>query len=291
MRFATYAAVGTAAFLIAIKVIAYSMTGSVSILGSLFDSGLDFAASVLNLIAVLHAIAPADKEHRFGHGKAEALAGLGQALLITGSAIFLAIESYSRLANPQPLANSGIGIAVVIISIAATFGLVTFQRRVIRQSGSLAISADQIHYKGDLLMNTGVLVAIVLAGTFKMTHIDSFFGLAIAYYLVQSAWEIARQSYDHLMDRELPDTDREKIKTIALDHPDVRAIHDLRTRNSGRIQIIQFHLEMDPGLPLLVAHRIMDEVESRVLAGFPRAEILIHPDPAGLEKLTKLEKS
>jgi len=291
MRLATYAAVATAFFLIIIKLVAYLFTGSVSILGSLFDSGLDLVASVLNLIAERHAVEPPDKEHRFGHGKAEALAGLGQAALITVSAVYLAIESYGRLANPVPLSNSFVGIIVILVSIAATFWLVAFQRKVISRSGSIAISADSIHYKGDLLMNSGVLLAIVLAGVFDITNLDSFCGLAIAYYLAKSAWDITLQSYDHLMDRELPDDQREAVKRIALAHPEVKSIHDLRTRNSGRKQLIQFHLEMDPELDLVAAHRIMDEVEDGIVRKFPRAEILIHPDPAGQESLTGLEKS
>lgn len=291
MRQATYASVFVALFLMLIKLVAFVVTGSVAILGALFDSGLDFAASLINLFAVRKSLSPPDKEHRFGHGKAEALAGLGQAILIAGSAVYLAIESYGRLANPEPITQSYIGIIVIVLSIGATFGLVSFQRYVVKKSGSIAISADQVHYRGDLLMNAGVLAAIIFAGVFGWIWVDSFLGLAISFYLAQASWEIVKQSYHHLLDHELPNEQRDEIKKKAMTHPEVTAIHDLRTRNAGSRQFIQFHLEMDPKITLSEAHRIADEVEASLLKMFPRADIIIHQDPAGLEKLTKLEKS
>jgi ferrous-iron efflux pump FieF len=280
---AAVAAVGVAIVLILIKAVAWILSGSVAMLASLFDSSLDLVASALNLFAIRQAIAPADAEHRFGHGKAEPIAGLAQGAIILGSATFLVIESVDRLLTLTPISNAGLGIAVMIASIALTGGLVLLQRRVVKTTGSLAISADQLHYAGDLLMNAMVIAAIVAAGLFGWTYADGIGGLIVAAIIAYGAVKIMLGSFDNLMDREFADDDRARIKAIVVEHPDVRAIHDLRTRSSGSASFIQFHIELEPSISLMRAHAISDDVESRVRRSFPDADVIIHQDPAGVE--------
>jgi ferrous-iron efflux pump FieF len=282
MRWATYASVATALALIAAKVVAYVLTDAVSLLSTLLDSLLDAAASLVNLLAVRQALTPADREHRFGHGKAEPLAALGQSTFIAGSALFLLVQAGSRLVAPQPVTNAAVGLAVMAFSIAATLVLVLYQRFVIRRTGSLAIKADALHYASDLIVNASVVVALVLAGTYGWQRADPIFAAAIALYIVYTAWQIARSALDMLMDRELPDEDRRRIRAIALANPQVRAVHDLRTRASGPTTFVQMHLEVDGELTLSQAHAIADAVEAQILRAFPGAEIIIHEDPAGI---------
>lgn len=281
-RWATYAAVGVAAVLIVAKGAAWLATGSVSLLSSLIDSLLDLAASIVNLIAVRQALVPADREHRFGHGKAEPLAGLAQAGFVGGSAAFLLFEAGARLVHPQPVANSAVGIGVMAFAIVATLALVAFQRAAVRRTGSVAIAADSLHYSADLLVNASVVVAIVLSAELGWHHADPLFAIAIAFVILRGAYGIAKDSLNLLMDRELPEADRERIREIATSHPAVRAIHDLRTRSSGPDIFIQLHLEMDGGMTLHDAHIIADAVMTDIERAFPRAEVLIHEDPHGI---------
>ncbi|MFN4309671.1 MAG: cation diffusion facilitator family transporter [Ferrovibrio sp.] len=285
MRRATYASVIVAALLIAAKLAAWLVTGSVSLLASLVDSLLDALASLVNLLAVRHALTPADDEHRFGHGKAEALAGLGQAALIAGSALFLVMESIDRLLRPQPVEQSLAGIAVMVFSIVMTAALVLYQRHVVKQTGSLAVSADRLHYVGDLATNLAVIAALLLASRgADFAWFDPVCALAIAAVILKSAVDIVRGALHHLMDREMADADREQILAVVRAHPETRALHDLRTRQAGNQVFIQFHLELDPELPLREAHRISDEIETRLLELFPGAEVIIHQDPAGYDE-------
>jgi ferrous-iron efflux pump FieF len=251
-------------------------------LGSLVDSSLDVMVSAVNLAAVHAAVTPADREHRFGHGKAEAIAGLLQGLVISGSAIFLIVESVQRILTPEPIERSIIGIGVMIVSIILTFGLVWYQRYVISHSRSLAIKAENLHYMSDLLMNLGVIVALVVSGLFGVAYVDPIIAILIAFVLLDGSRKIAIQSFDMVMDREFPDEDRQKIKDLVLAHTEVIAMHDLRTRSSGTSSFIQFHIELDPTISLMKSHDISDEVEASVAAVFPHAEILIHQDPHGL---------
>lgn len=284
VRLATYASVATALVLILAKIVAYLLTDSVSLLSTLLDSLLDMVASLLNLLAVRAALTPADREHRFGHGKAEPLAGLGQAAFISGSAIFLLFEAGQRLFDPRPLQNADIGIAVMVFSIVATAALVAFQRHVIRRTGSVAIRADSLHYVGDVLVNGSVIVALLLTGLLGWPGIDPLFGIGIAFYIVFTAWQIARSSLDMLMDRELPDAERRRIREIAVADPRVAALHDLRTRAAGPNVFIQLHLEMDGRMSLFDAHAVADAVESELMQAFPGAEVIIHQDPTGIEE-------
>lgn len=290
MKQATYAAVAVAVMLVAAKALAVYMTGSVAMLGTLLDSLLDGAASLLNLVAIRHALTPADDEHRFGHGKAEALAGMGQSIFICASAGFIAYESITRFFNPAPVGNSLPGIMVTAAAIAVTLALVAFQRHVVSRTGSLAIEADSIHYRGDLLMNLSALAAIFLSGTLGLHWADPLGGILIAGLIAFSAVQIALAAYDQLMDRELTDAERERIAVIVLSHPEVVGIHDLRTRASGTRAFIQCHLELDPAISLMKAHLISDEVEARILEAFPEAEVIIHQDPAGLEDVAPRER-
>lgn len=284
MRLATYASVGVAATLIVVKTGALYATGAAVMLATLIDSILDGAASLLNLFAVRHSLQPADTEHRFGHGKAEALAGLGQAAFIGGSAVFLGFESVQRIIDPQPVEQSAIGIAVTLFALVLTITLVAFQRYVSRISGSIAVGADALHYASDVALNIGVIAGLLMSGRFGLIYADPLIALAIAGWIGYSALQIFRSSYDQIMDRELPDEDRTRLREIALSHEEVVSIHDVRSRLAGTTPFIQLHLEMQPDLSLQAAHLIADEVEAKVKAAFPGAEVIIHQDPAGFEK-------
>ncbi len=284
MRRATYASVTVAFTLIFIKFIAYVLTGSIAVLSSLVDSVLDAFASVVNLFAVRHALTPADEEHRFGHGKAEPLAGLAQAAFITGSSLFLVFEAINRMVNPLQIQHSIVGIIVIVISLVFTILLVMFQKHVVRQTQSIAVHADSIHYLSDVAMNLSVIAALILSTYFGWFIADPLFALGIAAYIVYSAWQIASHSLNQLMDRELPDVDRHRIMKIAMKHPAVKSLHELRTRASGKDVFIQLHLEMDGAIALLKAHTIADEVEQELREAFPNADVIIHEDPEGLEE-------
>jgi ferrous-iron efflux pump FieF len=284
MRQATRAAVAVALLLIVLKLGAWMMTGSVSLLSSLADSAMDALASLINLFAVRHALQPADSEHRFGHGKAEPLAGLGQAAFICASGIFLIHEGVDRLLSPRAIEQGAVGIGVMVFSIAVTAALVAYQRSVARRTDSLAIRADSVHYATDILVNGGVIVSLLLVMFLDWGMADPIVALIIAGFILFSAARIARQSLNHLMDRELPDAERERIKEIALGHPSVIECHDLKTRAAGLNSFIQLHISMDGGLSLNAAHEISDAVELDILAAFPHAEVIIHADPEGVEE-------
>jgi ferrous-iron efflux pump FieF len=266
------------------------MTGSIAVLAALADSATDLFTSLVNLFAVRHALTPADEDHRFGHAKAEPLAGLLQAAFIAGSATFLVFESVDHMISPLPVQNEIIGIAVMAFSVLATIGLVIFQRFVVHRTRSLAIAADNMHYFGDLLTNLGVMLGLIFAVNFGWRIADPLIGLAVAAVLSWSAWKVFHQSYDQLMDRELPDAARERIKVVALKHSEVRGIHDLRTRAAGTLTFIQCHIEMDPGISLSRAHEVSDDVEKALMDTFPGAEIIIHQDPAGAEIIPPLQR-
>ncbi len=283
LRLATYASTSVAIVLIAAKLFAWAASDSVSLLATLIDSMLDAVASIINLVAVSHALTPADKEHRFGHGKAEALAGLSQSLFIAGSAGYLLIEAWQRVIQPSAVESVELGIFVMAISIVATMLLLAFQRHVIKKTNSTAIRADALHYRTDLMVNGSVIVALLLANA-GWPSFDGLFAGAIAIYILFSAREIIVTSYDHLMDRELPDEDRQKIKALVMQHPKARGLHDLRSRHSGTMTFIQLHLELDDDLSLMAAHKISDEVERSIVNAFPGSEILIHIDPKSVVK-------
>jgi ferrous-iron efflux pump FieF len=289
IRLASGFAVIMALLLIAMKSVAWVMTGSVALLGSLLDSVLDFSISAINFFAVRHALTPADHEHRFGHGKAEALAALAQAVIISVSALFLLSQSISGFFEPQVLSHSWIGVGVIVVSIMMTLLLVFVQRRVAKNTGSLAISADSAHYEGDLYMNLAVIVALILND--YIIYADPALGIVVTLILFNSARAIAVKSFKQLMDHEVNDETRARIRDIIVSHPDVHDVHDLRTRRSGIQLFIQAHIELDGNITLSHAHHISDEVELTLGAAFPDADILLHQDPAGHEELTPLEMS
>ena len=284
LRRATLASVAVAFTLICVKAAAYFVTGSVALLSSLVDSLLDSLASLINYFAVRHALVPADREHRFGHGKAEPLAGLGQAAFIAGSAVFLVFESVNRLINPVTISHGNVGIAVMLVSLALTLLLVLYQRHVVRRTQSMAIKADSLHYASDIVLNVSVIAALVLSAQMDLPAADPLFALAIAGYIIWSAAQIAILSLHQLMDRELPDAERERIIAVCRRHKEVLDVHELRTRASGMDIFIQLHLELDGNLSLMQAHRVADEVEQELRREFPNADVIIHEDPAGQEE-------
>jgi len=282
---AAYASVVVSVFLIALKFAAWLATGSVAMLSSLVDSLLDIVAAAVNLVAVRHAAEPADPEHRFGHGKAEPLAALGQAGFLAGGALLVTFEAINRIIIPAPISQATLGIIVMIVSIAVDGALVLYQRHVVRVTRSVAIGADELHFRSDLLVNAAVLVALVLDRLFAAPLLDPIFGGAIGLWIIYGSIRLLRVSMDQLMDREMPDTDRARIRAIAEAAPEVTAVHDLKTRLAGPNAFIQLHLEMDGAMELRRAHEIADGVEARLRDAYPHAEIIIHQDPAGLEEM------
>lgn len=282
VRAAGVSSVAVAVTLIVIKTLASAATGSVAILSSLADSVLDLIASVITLVAVRFALEPADREHRFGHGKLEALAGLAQAIVVTVSTAYVAWRAIGRLLAPQPIVEPVIGAAVMIASLALTVGLVSFQRLVVKRTGSLAIGADAVHYQADVLTNLGVLAAIALNAWLGWFIADPILGLVVVGVIFVSLRSVVVQAFNVLLDRELSAGARRTIQDIAMEHENVLGVHDLRTRSSGSTDFIQFHLELDPMLTLEDAHTITEEVEDAVKRRFPQAEVLIHADPYGI---------
>lgn len=284
MRLASFASTSVAIILIVAKAFAWWQSGSISLLSTLLDSTLDLLASFVTLLSVRHALMPADREHRFGHGKAEALAGLIQSGFIAASAVWLLISAGERIVAPQPVRAETLGIGVMLGSIVLTLFLVIFQRRVIARTGSIAIGADRMHYQSDLVTNLGVILAIALSSRFDLPLADPIIAALIGLYILKSAADIGRDAYNVLMDRELSTEDRERIKAIVRAHPKVRDLHDLRTRSSGITTFIQLHMELDPAMPLSEAHEIADAVEADIREVFPTAEIIVHQDPAGVDE-------
>ncbi|CAK0741484.1 Cation-efflux pump FieF [Gammaproteobacteria bacterium] len=276
---ASRASVLTASVLVLVKTGAWLLTGSTSLLATLIDSTLDALASITNLVALSYAARPADQEHRFGHGKLESLAGLAQSLFITGSGLFLLQEAWKRLLHPQPLENPGIGTVVMLFSIVATFLLVRFQKKVIAVTKSVAIRADSLHYGADLLTNTAVLIALACDWLWDWEQVDPVLAIAIAFYVLYNAGEIAWESVQLLMDHELPEADRKIIMHLACSHPQVRGASNLKTRRSGNTTFVQFQLEIGGNSPLAEAHKITEEVEAQIKNSFPNAEIHIHQEP------------
>jgi ferrous-iron efflux pump FieF len=283
MRRAATASVAVSLFLVGIKTFAYFASHSVAMLASLADSALDLFTASLNMIAIRQSLTPADDEHRFGHGKAEPLAGLAQGAFIMASALFLVIQAVNRILAPEPIDNSVEALIVMCIAIACAILLILYERRVVAHTGSLAVEADQTHYLGDLATNVGVVLALVLSAYLGWTLADPVIAILVALVMLGSAVGVARSSFNQLMDRELPDEERARIRRIAESHDAVMNVHDLKTRAAGLSTFIQLHMELDPDMPLKEAHRISDAVEQAILNAYPGAEVIIHQDPAGLE--------
>ena len=278
---AALASVATALFLLLLKSYAAWATGSVAMLGSLADTGLDLVASLATLYGVHLASTPADVHHRFGHGKAEAIAALFQVMLIAASALAIAWRAMHRLMAGEATANAEYGIGVSIVALAATFLLITYQRRVIARTGSIAINADNVHYQSDLLLNLSVIAALILDQYLGFAGADPLFGIGIAGWLLWGAWRASAAATDQLMDKEWPEEKRREFIRFASQHPELKGIHDLRTRTSGMHDFVQFHVWVAPDMTVAHAHQVMDEIEDKLRAAFPGTEILIHPDPEG----------
>ena len=285
LKLATTASIATAAGLVVVKLAGWLTTGSVSILASMIDSLMDVGASFVNFLAVRYSLTPPDDEHRFGHGKAEALAGLGQAMFITGSAVFLLVYAFARLLEPVTLDQIGVGVLIMVVAIGATLGLILVQRFVIKRTQSTAIRADSLHYTADLMTNGATIAALgISAAGFPL--VDPIFAIGIALHVLYSAGRIAKDAVDLLMDRELPASERDTIKQAVLATEGVLGMHGLRTWRSGLRKVIQVHISLDPSLSLQAAHQIAVEVEDQLLAIEPEADVTIHQDPLGLDEHT-----
>jgi ferrous-iron efflux pump FieF len=278
---AALASAAVAMALLILKAFAATKTGSVAMLGSLADTGLDLIASLVTLWGVRLAAQPADNEHRFGHGKAEALSALFQVFIIGLSGVAIFARAVQQLLAGQPTANAEYGIVISLIAVGATVALLFYQRFVIARTGSVAIGADHVHYQSDVLLNIAVIAALAIDQFGGVKGADAIFGIAIALWLIYGAWRASSQAIDQLMDREWPTERRAAFMKVAEQHPELVGIHDLRTRTSGTLDFVQFHVWMDPKITLDEAHRIMDEVEEKLMLTFPGTEILIHPDPEG----------
>jgi ferrous-iron efflux pump FieF len=278
---AALASVATALLLLILKGYAAWATGSVAMLGSLADTGLDLLASLITLYGVRIAATPADFDHRFGHGKAEALAALAQVGIIAFSALGIGWRAIERLVGGEEAANAEYGIGVSVVAIVATLGLLAYQRRIIARTRSVAIETDHVHYQSDLLLNLAVIAALVLDQYLGITGADPVFGILIALWLLWGAWQASSRAVDQLMDREWPEDKRRRFVEVAARHPALKGLHDLRTRTSGAHDFVQFHVWVDPQMSVAEAHRVMDEVEHKLGAEFPGVEILIHIDPEG----------
>ncbi|MES1156264.1 MAG: cation diffusion facilitator family transporter [Alphaproteobacteria bacterium] len=273
--------VAVAGLLIALKVWAWLISDSVAMLASLADSTLDLAASLFTYFAVRYAAAPPDREHRFGHGKAEAFAGLVQAGLVAVSSVLVGIEAVSRLLSPHPITNGESSIAVIVVSIALTGGLVYVQSRAVAKTGSVATQADRLHYASDLISNVVVLIGLFAGAYLGLAWADAAAGAIVAVGLAWGAFKVSRNAADCLLDRELPDADRARIRELAQSDPRLGRVHDLRTRLSGPYVHIQFHADLEPTLTLEEAHKIVVAAEARIRTAYPAADIIIHPDPRG----------
>ena len=284
VRSASIASLLVASTLIVLKYYGWVATNSISLLGSLADSLIDFLASVFVFIAISYSLLPADAKHRFGYDKSEGLAAFIQSLLIGISGIYVCFEAITRLLNPSQINQPNIAIWIILVSIALTMTLIVYQKYVVKKSQSMAIESDQYHYLTDTFINLSVLFSIVITGWTRFTFIDAVVGLLISGVVLYTAFILLKKSFKILLDQEIQSSHRDQIRKIALQHPQVLGFHDLRTRDTGRKYIIQFHLELDPKMSLLESHRITDEVTDNILDVYPNSELIIHTDPLGIDE-------
>jgi ferrous-iron efflux pump FieF len=291
VKLASKAAIGVAFILVVSKLYAWWVSSSAAMLASTTDSLLDVFASLTSFIILKYSLAPADKEHKFGHGKAENLAALMQSSFVLGSALLLIFYGVDRLLNPQPIMHTDVAIAISILAIVLTLALVILQKVVIRKTKSVAISADSLHYQSDLFLNLGVIIALVLS-QFEIAQADGLFTIFVGIFLITSAVHIVYQSVHDLMDKELDDEELAIIEQVINENPEALGFHELRTRQAGKMKFIQFHLELPDHLPLVQAHKIADDIEQALLAKFLHTEVLIHQDPQSVvpAELSKLQK-
>ena len=284
VRSASIASLLVASTLIVLKYYGWVTTNSVSLLGSLADSLIDFLASVFVFVAISYSMLPADAKHRFGYGKSEGLAAFVQSLLIGISGIYVCFEAIKRLLNPSQINQPSTAIWIILVSIVLTLALVMYQKYVVKKSKSIAIESDRYHYLTDTYINLSVLFSIAITGWTRFVFIDALVGLLISGVILYTSVTLLKKSFKILLDQEIQSDDRDRIREIALDHPKVLGFHDLRTRDTGREYIIQFHLELDPNMSLLESHEITDEVTDNVLKLYPDSELIIHTDPLGIDE-------
>ncbi|MDH2998479.1 divalent metal cation transporter FieF [Pasteurellaceae bacterium LFhippo2] len=280
-------AIAVAVILIVVKAFAWWHTGSMAILAAMTDSVVDLLASITNILVLRFALQPADDNHTFGHGKAESLAALAQSAFIAGSAAFLLLQGIQRLTEPQLVDGSELGIGISVFSILLTAILVWYQHKVVKLTDSPAIKADSLHYQTDLYMNVAILIAMIL-NLYRFVYADAIFAIGIAIYILINAIKMHWDAVQLLLDQALPQEEIDKIWTIALEHPRIVGIHDVKTRRSGAVRFIQLHLELDDHLPLIVAHDITDSLEKKLLQAFPMSEVIIHQEPTTIVKQEKL---
>lgn len=283
VTFAGYASTCTAIILICIKAFAWLYSGSSTIFASLVDSALDLCASGLNLLAIKYSILPKDDDHKYGHGKAESLAGLLQAAFICGSAIFVIMHGISRVVNVSPIEHVSTSIVITIISVVLTIILVSFQTYVVKKTKSNAVLSDLLHYKSDVILNISVLLSLGFM-SFNIFIMDGIFTIGIGIYILISAIHIAKLSTDILLDHNLPEKEEEEIIDLAISVPGITSIHDLRTRKAGATYFIQMHLDLDSKMSLQEAHDITEKIEEAIESKYSPADIIIHMEPIEVEK-------
>lgn len=281
---ATCASVALSVSLMLLKLFASLYTGSLAVLSSLVDSISDIFASVITFVAVRFASLPASRKHRYGYGKAEALSALVQSAFVAGSGVFVIYEGIYRLFHPHILTDTGLGIAVMIVSLVATLALIVFQRYVVRKTNSMAVSADSVHYMVDVVTNGSIIVSLLVVKFFGFDWFDTAAAVFISFYLLLNAYKIAKEAVSLLLDKELSSDIRETVSGVVANSAFCRGLHDLRTRNLGGVYMFEFHLELDGGLSLYEAHKLSDIIEFEIKRLYPGAQVIIHQDPAGLEE-------
>ncbi|KGJ98152.1 cation diffusion facilitator family transporter [Thalassotalea sp. ND16A] len=291
VKLASKAAIGVAFILVLSKLYAWWVSSSAAMLASTTDSLLDVFASLTSFLILKYSLAPADKEHKFGHGKAENLAALMQSSFVLGSALLLIFHGVDRLLNPQPILHTNLAIVISILAIALTLALVILQKMVVKKTQSIAISADSLHYQSDLFLNLGVIIALVLS-QYEIAQADGLFTIFVGIFLITGAVNIVYQSVHDLMDKELDDEELAIIEQVINENPKSLGFHELRTRQAGKMKFIQFHLELPDHLPLVQAHKIADEIEQAILTQFAHTEVFIHQDPQSVvpTELSRLQK-
>ncbi len=279
--FASVMSVTVAAILVAAKAVVLTLSGSPSILASLTDSGLDLLASLITFFAVRYARTPPDKEHPFGHGKAEAFSALFQAALVFASGALIMQDCIREALHPHPVQASGWSLAVLALSLALTFVLVMVQNRALAASQSVAVSADRMHYLTDFVTNIIAIIGVGIA-SLGFPVFDAIAGFAMAVWFIWGAINVLREASGHLMDHALSDDDVANIRAIVMSDPRILGLHQLRTRLTGPWIGVQMHIELDPRLSLAEAHSLIIAAENRLIEVYPNADIIIHPDPKGL---------
>ena len=282
-RLASLASLCLACVLIGVKLWAWITTGSIAMLTSAMDAIVDAGAALATFAGVQYAAKPADRDHRFGHGKGEALAAFVQAMFLAGAAVVLVFQSVERLINPEPLSHLGLGLWIIIGSTIAAMGLVAMQSWVTRRTASTAIAADRAHYLTDIAVNLAVLAAFLVTGLTGWINADPIFALGISCYMLWNVKSITQHALRQLLDRELPSHDRDNITKAVLAVAGVNALHDLRTRDAGDRVFVEFHLEVDGSMTVTDGHAVSEAAEAAIRVLYPNGvDTVVHIEPAGI---------